>query len=62
MTLRSLINALDGRKTYILAIITAVLNFAVAMNWLTPEHMTQINTLLGSLIAMALRAGIAKSA
>jgi len=51
---------LYGKKTYILAFITAVLNFCVAMNWITPDNMTQINIVLGSLMAATLRAGINK--
>lgn len=53
-----LINKLAGYKTYILSIITAVLNLLVATGTISPDNMTQINIILGSLIAIALRSGI----
>lgn len=55
-----LINALDGKKTYIVAVIIALLNLAVAMNWLSPAHLTQINFILTALGLSALRAGVSK--
>jgi hypothetical protein len=49
---------LEGKKTYIVAIVMAVLNFAVAMNWLSPQHLTAINFVLTALGFTALKAGI----
>ena len=49
---------LKGKKTYIIAIVLGVLNFAVAVNWINPEQLAQINTILVALGLGALRAGI----
>lgn len=40
---------LEGKKTYIVAIVLAVLNLAVAMNWVSPSHLTAINFVLTAL-------------
>ena len=53
-----IVDFFKGYKTYILAIITACLNLAVAVGWITPDNMTQINVILGSLMAIALRSGV----
>ena len=53
-----IIDFFKGKRTYILAIITACLNLAVAAGWITPDNMTQINVILGSLMAIALRSGV----
>lgn len=58
--MKNLINVLEGRKTYIIAFVLAVLNVAVAMGWVSPEHLTQINVVLGALGLTALRAGVSK--
>jgi hypothetical protein len=55
-----LIDFLSGKKTYIIAVIIAVLNFAVAMGWLSVEMIDQINLILVSLGLGSLRAGISK--
>ena len=52
--------ALEGRKTYIIATTTAVLNIAVAFNMINPAHLAQINAVLVALGGMAIRAGINK--
>lgn len=51
---------LQGKKTYLIAILIAVLNFAVAMEWLTVDQLDQINLILGALGLGALRAGVNK--
>lgn len=51
-----LYNTLEGKKTYIIAVVTAVLNLAVAFGWVTPEHLAQINMVLVALGFGALRA------
>lgn len=46
---------LAGRKTYLVALVAAVLNFCVAVGWVSPDHLPAINALLGSLGLAALR-------
>jgi hypothetical protein len=58
--MRNLINVLSGKKTYIVAIVIAVLNFAVAMNWVTVDQLTSVNYILVALGFSAVRAGISK--
>lgn len=55
-----IINLLYGKKTYIVAVIIAVLNLAVAFGWVTPENLEQINAVLIALGFGALRAGVNK--
>lgn len=50
--------ALAGKKTYIVAIVIALLNAAVAFGWLSPAHLTQINYVLGALGLGALRSAV----
>lgn len=61
MTLQSLSNALSGKKTYLVALLIAVLNLATALGWVSPDHLAQINWVLSALGLGALRAGVAKS-
>lgn len=56
-----ILSALNGRKTYIIAVVIAVLNLAVAFGWISPENLAQINMVLGALGLSALRSGVAKS-
>lgn len=56
-----LIQFLSGKKTYIIAIVLAVLNLAVAMNWISVDQLNQINTILVALGLGALRAGVSKA-
>lgn len=51
----------DGYKTYIIAVVVAVLNLAVAAGWITPANLEQINIVLGALGVAALRSGIQKA-
>lgn len=59
--LSNLINALRGKKTYLIALVLAVLNLAVAFNWINPDQLAQINWFLAALGLGALRAGVSKS-
>jgi hypothetical protein len=58
--MQKLINALYGKKTYIIAVVIAVLNLAVAFGWISPENLAQINMVLGALGLGALRASVSK--
>ena len=58
--MQKLLNFLDGKKTYIVAFLAAVLNFAVAVGWLSVEDLQQINVVLGALGLASLRAGVNK--
>ena len=51
---------LDGKKTYITAVVVALASFAMAMGWLSQEQYQVILGLLGSLGLAALRSGVAK--
>ena len=52
---------LDGKKTYITAVVAALASFALAMGWLSQEQYQVVLGLLGSLGLAALRAGVTKS-
>jgi hypothetical protein len=54
--------SLEGKKTYITAMVVALASFAMAMGWLTKEQYELILGLLGSLGLAALRSGVAKGA
>jgi len=51
---------LDGKKTYITAVLAALASFAMAMGWLSQKQYQVILGLLGSLGLAALRSGVAK--
>jgi hypothetical protein len=53
---------LEGKKTYITAVVLALGSFAMALGWLSQEQYQVIIGLLGSLGLAALRSGVAKSA
>lgn len=55
-----MLDFLSGKKTYIVAFVIAALNVAVALGWITPDHLAQINAVLVALGLGALRAGVAK--
>ena len=55
-----LLSWLDGKKTYIVVVIGAVLNVAVAFGWITPDNLEAINAVLVALGLGALRAGVSK--
>ena len=56
-----LLDFLAGKKTYIIVVIGAVLNVAVAFGWVSPDNLEQINAVLVALGLGAIRAGISKS-
>ena len=51
---------LEGKKTYITAVVLALASFALAMGWLSKEQYQVIVGLLGSLGLAALRSGMAQ--
>lgn len=51
-------NSLKGYRTYIVAAIIAVVNIAVALGWISPANLDQINMVLGALGITALRSAI----
>lgn len=53
-----LVTWLKGKKTYIVALVAAVLNFLVAINAISPAHLAQVNAVLAALGLAALRAGV----
>jgi hypothetical protein len=53
---------LDGKKTYITAVVLALSSFALAMGWLSKEQYEVIIGLLGSLGLAALRSGMGQGA
>lgn len=52
---------LEGKKTYLTALVLALATFARGMGWITPEQYDLILGLAGSLGLAALRAGMAKT-
>ena len=52
---------LEGKKTYITAVVAALASFALAMGWLSQKQYEVILGLLGSLGLAALRSGVTKS-
>lgn len=55
-----LLQTLQGKRTYIIAVVIAVLNLLVACNVVSPEHLTQINFILGALGLGTLRSAVGK--
>jgi hypothetical protein len=51
---------LEGKKTYITALVLALATFARAVGWLSQEQYEIVMGLTGSLGLAALRAGVAK--
>ena len=58
--LESIWNALAGRRTYIVAVVIALLNLAIAFGWVSPDHLSTINIVLGALGLGALRSAVGK--
>ena len=52
---------LDGKKTYITAVVAALASFALAMGWLSQKQYEVVLGLLGSLGLAALRSGVSKN-
>ncbi len=44
--MKDVLNFLEGKKTYIVAVVIAVLNLAMACGWVSPAHLDQINLVL----------------
>ena len=55
------ITMLDGKKTYISALVLGLATLVRALNWVTQEQYELILGLTGSAGLAALRAGVAKS-
>ena len=60
--LSKIIVFLQGKKTYVIAFVTAIFNFGITVGWWTPDNQlwVAINLILGALGLGALRAGISK--
>lgn len=56
--MNTIVNILKGRKTYLITALAIGLNFAVYMNWLTVDQLTQVNAVLAFLGLATVRAGI----
>jgi hypothetical protein len=56
--MKDLLNFLDGKKTYIVAVVIAVLNLAVACGWISSAHLEQINLILVAFGLSALRRAV----
>lgn len=52
---------LEGKKTYLSALVLALATFARSMGWIAPEQYELILGLAGSMGLAALRAGMDKS-
>ena len=59
--MNKVLQTLDGKKTYIVAVVIALLNLAVAFDVLTVEQINAINAVLVGLGLGALRQGVKKS-
>ncbi len=57
----NLIKKLEGKKTYIVAVILAVVNLLAQFEVITPEQVKTINALLGALGLLCLRLGVQKA-
>lgn len=58
--MKNLLFALEGKKSYIVAVVIAVLNLAVAFGWVSVENLNQINVVLVALGLGAIRSAISK--
>ena len=56
-----ILDAIDGKKTYILGVSTAVLNALIAFNVIPKEYFDPINGVMVALLAITLRDGMNKS-
>ena len=55
------INALVGKRTYIIAVVIAVLNLCVAFGWVSVENLNAINTVLAALGLGSLRSAVGRN-
>ena len=58
--MQKLINTLYGKKTYIVALVMAIINLLVAFEVISPDNLEAINYVLVALGFGAVRAGISK--
>lgn len=58
--LTSVLQYFEGKKTYLIVAITAVLNLLVAFNAISVDHLAQVNAVLVALGGAAIRAAINK--
>ena len=54
----NLFTKLEGKRTYIIAAVLAVLNLLVAFNVISPEHLAQINSVLAATGLATLRSAV----
>ena len=47
-----------GKRTYLVAIVLAVFNLAIAAGWISPENVSEINAVLVALGLGGLRLGV----
>jgi hypothetical protein len=59
--LDNIIGFLSGKKTYLVALVAAVLNLCVAAGWVSLNDLAQVNAVLAALGGAALRSGVNKS-
>lgn len=57
----SLRSFVSGYKTYLVAIVGAVLNLLVALNVINVDQLAQVNSILVALGAVALRSAVKKA-
>lgn len=57
----SILDTLAGKKTYIVALVIAVVNLLAAYGYITVDQIGYVNAVLGALGLGALRAGVSKS-
>ena len=63
--MKDLITYLEGKKTYIAAIVGAAMNVAIIFGWfgaLTAEQIIAIEGLIAAVLGTTIRAGIKKAA
>lgn len=57
----TILDSLAGKKTYIIAVLIAVINLLAAYGVITVDQIGYLNAFLGALGLGALRAGVTKS-
>ena len=57
----NILESLAGKKTYIIAVVIAVVNLLAAYGVITIDQIGYVNAVLGALGLGALRAGVTKS-
>ena len=59
--MKTILNTLYGKKTYIIAFVMALVNLLVAFEVISPANLEAINYVLVALGFGAIRAGVAKA-